>query len=267
MFHGTLVNDLIPNPSVYLRVVRFLAIFIIGIVVIRAVLIPVTRRVLRKREVGTETIHSVLSLTSVIGYFLIFTVALQAANYGSLVTILGAMAAAFVLAMGFGMRDQISNIVGGVLIYISNPFIEGDYIKSQTAEGVVESINLVSTTLAGSSSQKIVVPNAQLTTEELKNYTKASRTKGSIRVTLPLEQLEEGAERLKDIVDTRSEVLDDPAPDIFYSETDGEMYAELHFWLETSEASKEIKSDILEEFSRQMVEAGLTEKDLVDNEG
>ncbi|AKH98368.1 mechanosensitive ion channel family protein [Halanaeroarchaeum sulfurireducens] len=192
MFHGTLVNDLIPNPSVYLRVVRFLAILVIGIVLIRAVLIPVTRRVLRKREVGTEAINSVLSLTSVIGYFLSFTIALQAANFGSIVTILGAMAAAFVLAMGFGMRDQISNIVGGLLIYVSNPFIVGDYIKSQTAEGVVESINLVSTTLAGSSSQKIVVPNAQLTTEELKNYTKDSRTKASIRVTLPLEQLEEG---------------------------------------------------------------------------
>lgn len=267
MLHETLVNDLIPNPSVYLRVVRFLAILIIGIVLIRAVLIPVTRRVLRKREAGTEAIHSVLSLTSVIGYFLSFTIALQAANFGSIVTILGAMAAAFVLAMGFGMRDQISNIVGGVLIYVSNPFIVGDYIKSQTAEGVVESINLVSTTLAGSSSQKIVVPNAQLTTEELKNYTKASRTKASIRVTLPLEQLAEGTELLKDIVDTRSEVLDDPAPDIFYSETDGEIYAELHFWLETSGTSKEIKSDILEEFTRRMVEAGLTDIDLDDNEG
>lgn len=267
MLYETLVNDLVPNSSAYLRVVRFLVIFIIGIVVIRAVVIPVTRRVLRKREASTEAIHSVLSLTSVIGYFLSFTVALQAANFGSIVTILGALAASFVLAMGFGMRDQISNIVGGVLIYVSNPFIVGDYIKSQTTEGVVESINLVSTTLTGSSSQKIVVPNAQLTTEELKNYTKGSRTKASIRVTLPLEQLEEGAERLKDIVDTRSEVLDDPEPDILYSEADGKMYAELHFWLATSGTSEEIKSDILEEFTRLLVEAGLTEKALVDDEG
>jgi small conductance mechanosensitive channel len=268
MLQGTLANDLIPDPSVYLRIIRFLAIFIIGIVLIRAVLIPVTRRVLRKREANTETIHSVLSLTSVIGYFLIFAIALQAANFGSIVTILGAMAAAFVLAMGFGMRDQISNIVGGVLIYVSNPFTVGDYIKSQTAEGVVESINLVSTTLTGSSSQKIVVPNAQLTTAELRNYTKDSRTKASIRVTLPVEQIKEGAELLKDIVETRSEVLDDPAPDIFYSETDGEVYAEMHYWLETSRTSQEIKSDILEEFTQRMVEAGLTDiEDLDDNEG
>lgn len=268
MLKQTLVNDIMPDPSVYLRLVRFLVILVIGIVLIRVVLIPVTRRVLQKREAGTETIHSVLSLTSVIGYFLSFTIALQAANFGSIVTILGALAASFVLAMGFGMRDQISNIVGGILIYLSNPFIVGDYIKSQTAEGVVESINLVSTTLTGSESQKIVVPNAQLTTEELKNYTKASRTKASIRVTLPLEQLEQGTELLKDIVDTRSEVLDDPTPDIFYSETDGEIYAELHFWLETSENSKEIKSDILEEFSRRMVEAGLTHiTDTDDNDG
>ena len=178
------------------------------------------------------------------------------------------MTAALVVAMGFGMRDQISNIVAGFLIYGSNPFIVGDYIKSQTAEGVVESIDLVSTTLSGSSSQKIVVPNAQLTTEELRNYTKASRTKASIRVTLPLEQLVEGTELLKDLVDKRSEVLDDPAPDIFYSETDGEVYAEIHFSLETSRNAKEIKSDILEDFTRQMVEAGLADMgDLDENEG
>lgn len=209
-----------------------------------------------------------MSFTSVIGYFLSFTIALQAANLGNIVTILGAMAAALVLAMGFGMRDQISNIVAGLLIYGSNPFMVGDYIKSQTAEGVVESIDLVSTTLRGSSSQKIVVPIAQLTTEELRNYTKASRTKASIRVTLPLEQLVEGTELLKGLVDKRSAVLDDPAPDIFYSEMDGEVYAEMHFWLETSGNSKEIKSDILEEFTRQMVDAGLTDReDQDDNDG
>ncbi|AKH97016.1 mechanosensitive ion channel family protein [Halanaeroarchaeum sulfurireducens] len=268
MVNGTLVNDLLPNPSVYLRIIRFLAILIIGIILTRAAIVPVIRRVLRKREAGTETIHSVVSLTSVIGYFLSFTIALQAANFGSIVTILGAMTAALVVAMGFGMRDQISNIVAGFLIYGSNPFIVGDYIKSQTAEGVVESIDLVSTTLSGSSSQKIVVPNAQLTTEELRNYTKASRTKASIRVTLPLEQLVEGTELLKDLVDKRSEVLDDPAPDIFYSETDGEVYAEIHFSLETSRNAKEIKSDILEDFTRQMVEAGLADMgDLDENEG
>lgn len=262
MVIGTLANDIMPNPAVYLRLARFFAILVIGVLLIRVVLIPITRRVLRKRDTGTETIHTVLSLTSVIGYFMSFTIALQAANFGSIVTILGAMAASLVLAMGFGMRDQISNIVGGMLIYLSNPFIEGDYIKSQTAEGVVESINLVSTTLSGSASQKIVIPNAQLTTEELKNYSKASRTKASIRVTLPLEDLEQGTELLKEIVDTRSEVLDDPAPDIFYSETDGEVYSELHFWLETSHNSKEIKSDILEEFSRQMVDAGLADREI-----
>lgn len=169
MINGTLVNELIPNPGVYLRVARFLLILIVGVVLTRILILPIARRLLRKREAESETKHSVLNIVGVIGYFLSFTVALQAGNFGNLVTIIGAIAAALTVAIGFGMRDQISNLVAGFLIYIYRPFIIGDYIHSQTAEGVVDSINLASTTLLGSSSEKIVVPNSQLTTEELKN--------------------------------------------------------------------------------------------------
>lgn len=259
MIDGTFLSDLIPDPGVYLRLLRFLVILILGIVLTRAAVLPVSRRVLRKRDADTKTSYSVLNLTSVIGYFLSFTIALQAGNFGNLVTIIGGLAAALTVAMGFGMRDQISNLVAGFLIYIYNPFVVGDYIKSQTAEGVVESINLASTTLTGSSSQKILVPNAQLTTEELKNYTRDARTKASIRVTLPLEALGEGTELLEDIVATHAAVVDSPEPDIFYSESDGAVYAELHFWLENSRNSKAVKSDIIEEFTRRMVDVGLTD--------
>lgn len=39
MVKETLVNDIMPDPSVYLRLVRFLVILVIGIVLIRVVLI------------------------------------------------------------------------------------------------------------------------------------------------------------------------------------------------------------------------------------
>lgn len=255
----SVVTELIPNTAVYLQLARFFIIFIFGVFFTRAVLLPVLSYILSKRDAGKETRHSLWNLASLIGYFFSLTVALQAGNFGSLLTIIGAVAGALTVAVGFGMRDQVSNIVAGFFVYLYNPFLVGDYIKSEEAEGVVEEITFTSTTLTGSSSQKIMVPNSQLMMKEMKNYTRDSQTKASIRVRLPTEHLKEGTEQLKRIAQERSEILDSPEPETFYSETDGAVFAELHYWLAGSAQSKQIKSDILEEFTQQAVEAGLFE--------
>jgi len=255
------VSELLPNAGVYLQLARFVVVLLVGLVLTRAVLRPALSRLLRTRDAEKETRQSVVNLANVIGFFFSFTVALQAGNFGTLVTIIGAVAAALTVAIGFGMRDQVSNIVAGFLIYLYTPFLVGDYIESEDAEGVVEGITLVSTTLTGSASQKVVVPNSQLLMEELKNYTHDSQTKGSIRVTLPNHRLQEGAELLERIASRQAGVLETPEPDIFYGEREGTVYAELHYWLESSRHSKQVKSDILEEFNRQAVAAGLFDDD------
>lgn len=265
MINTQFVTELIPDAGVYFQLARFFIVLLIGLVLTQAILLPVLSRLLKKRDAKKKTRQSVMNLANVIGFFISFTVALQAGNFGTLVTIIGAVAAALTVAIGFGMRDQVSNIVAGFLIYLYNPFLVGDYIKSEDAEGVVEEITLVSTTLTGSSSQKVVVPNSQLMIEELKNYTQDSQTKGSIRVTLPNERLKDGAELLKQIANRRDGILESPEPDIFYSETEGAVYAELHYWLATSRQSKQVKSDILEEFNQQAVTAGLFDDENVND--
>lgn len=254
---GTLLRDLIPDPTVYLQVLRFLIVLLVGLVATRLLLVPPIRYMLERRESGPETRQTVVNLATIVGIFLSFTVALQAGNFGNLVTILGALAAALTFAVGFGMRDQISNVVAGFFIYLYNPFLVGDYIETGASEGVVTDITLLATTLEGSSSQKIVVPNNQLTIEEMKNYTVDGTTKVSIALDIPHDRLQDGTDLLREIAEQHDRVLDEPSPEIHYTDSDRTIRAELHYWVADSTASRPIKSEILDEFSTRAVRAGI----------
>lgn len=265
MVTATPVSNIIPNAGVYVQVLRFFVVLLLGLLFTRAVLVPGVSLLMRRRDVKVETQHTAENLSYVIGIFFSFTIALQAGNFGSLVTVIGAIAAAMTVAIGFGMRDQISNLVAGVFIFLNNPFLVGDYIKTEETEGVVEDISILSTTLTGSSSQTIIVPNSQLTMEEVKNYTRDWRTKASISVELPVEQLPAGTDLLREIAVGHEAVLDDPPPDVFYTDSEGVVSAELHYWLADSSQSKQVKSEILEAFTKDAVAQDmLGERDVAD---
>lgn len=266
MVTATPISNIIPETGVYVQVIRFALVLLAGLAVTRGLLVPGVAHLVRRREPRKQTLQTAGNLTNVVGIFLSFTVALQAGNFGNLVTVIGAIAAALTVAIGFGMRDQISNLVAGFFIFLYNPFLVGDYIKTEETEGVVENITILSTTLTGNSSQEIIVPNSQLTMEEVKNYTASSQTKASISVELPIEHLQAGTDLLTEIADGHEAVLTTPEPDVFYTDTDRSVSAELHYWLGDSRASKRIKSEILEAFTARAVELDLLGADELDDD-
>ena len=64
-------------------------------------------------------------------------------------------------ALGFAMKDTISNLLSGVLILLYRPFVKGNRIKISGYEGVVVSIDLRYTEL-DSEGSKILIPNSKL---------------------------------------------------------------------------------------------------------
>lgn len=64
-------------------------------------------------------------------------------------------------ALGFALKDTVSNIVSGILIILYQPFKIGDKIKIAGMEGAVKSIDLRYTKLE-SESQEIILPNSKM---------------------------------------------------------------------------------------------------------
>ena len=69
-------------------------------------------------------------------------------------------------ALGFALKDVISNFLSGVLILIYRPFKEGDYLFVSGCEGKVVEINMRYTILSGENTT-YMIPNAALFTNPL----------------------------------------------------------------------------------------------------
>ncbi|MFB6144328.1 MAG: mechanosensitive ion channel family protein [Candidatus Nanohaloarchaea archaeon] len=255
------MNLLLNSQLVYFQLARFVLALFAGIFLTKAVLMPATRRVLVRKGSSKKARHSMENIVGLIGLFATLTVALQVGDFGNLVTILGTIAAALTVAVGFGMRDQVANIVAGIFIHTDNPFVKGDYIKINDYEGVVDEIKLRATTLNGRNTRKQVVPNAMLTNNVVKNYTKGHRTKTDIDLKLKPGILEEASKLLEQAAAEHEDVLENPALQVRYNGMDEDkMLTELQYWVEDSKDAKDVRSEILKEFNARAKEEGLFEE-------
>jgi small conductance mechanosensitive channel len=69
-------------------------------------------------------------------------------------------------ALGFALRDALSNLLAGVLILIYRPFQRNDRISVAGFEGIVIQTDLRYTTLQGED-KKILIPNSTLFTNSI----------------------------------------------------------------------------------------------------
>jgi len=69
-------------------------------------------------------------------------------------------------ALGFAVKDTISNILAGVLLLVYRPFSKTDYVEVKGMEGEVTGIDLRYTTLQNEG-QTILLPNSLLFTNPI----------------------------------------------------------------------------------------------------
>jgi small-conductance mechanosensitive channel len=71
-------------------------------------------------------------------------------------------------ALGFALRDIISNALAGVLVLLYHPFHHGDRVEVAGTNGVVSEIDLRYTTLTVDDHTRVLVPNATLFTNSIR---------------------------------------------------------------------------------------------------
>lgn len=96
----------------------------------------------------------------------------------SFIAILGAAG----LAVGFALQGTLQNFAGGVIILIMKPFKVGDYIATGTYEGFVKEIRIFNTFLTTFDNQCVILPNTDLATKSLVNYTREQYRRVDVNV-------------------------------------------------------------------------------------
>src|SRR4029079_13627465 len=73
------------------------------------------------------------------------------------------------IVVGFAAQRTIGNFIAGLLIAFAQPVRIGDYVETEGFSGVVEEIGLTYTFIRIEDNDRLVVPNAQHHSHEIRN--------------------------------------------------------------------------------------------------
>lgn len=102
---------------------------------------------------------------------LFLAVLVVAGSLGINVTSLIAVLSVFGLAVSLAVQNSLSNVAGGIQLLSSKPFKAGDYVQAGGIEGVVQDVGIVYTRIHTGDNKLIQVPNSQIASEKIVNYT------------------------------------------------------------------------------------------------
>ena len=90
------------------------------------------------------------------------------------------------LAMAMAAKDFVSNIFGGIAIFIDKPFVVGDRIILGSVEGNVEEIGIRSTRLRTAAGRLVTVPNHKFTDSLVENVSAGRSRERRLSCYLPM---------------------------------------------------------------------------------
>jgi small-conductance mechanosensitive channel len=124
-----------------------------------------------------------------------------------------ASSAVVALVLGLAAQSTLSNFVAGLLIAFSQPVRIGDFVEVGGESGTVEEIGLTYTFIRLENRERLVIPNAKLAADTIRNSTIVSREKvAEITVQIPLDR------ELPAVLDAlQRELADERDPDVFVS--------------------------------------------------
>lgn len=152
---------------------------LIGIIVIKLITMLLTR-IFAKSKIDKAAANFVKSLVKAALILVIIFVA----GYliGISITALAAIIGAVTVAIGLALQGSLSNLASGILIAVTKPFNEGDYVEFLDASGKVQEIRLFNTHLSTLDNKRIIVPNSTITSSNIVNFTRQSERMLNMRV-------------------------------------------------------------------------------------
>ena len=119
------------------------------------------------------------------------------------------------MAVAFGAQNLISNLFGGVAIFVDKIFVEGEWIKTNDVEGTVETVGFRTTKIRRFDKALVTVPNSDLADNAVTNFSRMTNRRIYWMVGLEYrttnEQLKQVVDGLNDYIRNNDDFETDPA--------------------------------------------------------
>lgn len=148
-----------------------------------------------------NTLNSFIkSAIKIVLYFI--TVLIAADSLGIPITSLVAVFSVVSLAVSLAVQGSLTNLAGGVSILASKPFVNGDFVEIGDVSGTVKEIGLIYTKLATIDNKIIYVPNSDISSTKIINYSAENKRMLNIKVTASYES------KVEDVKNALSKAID-----------------------------------------------------------
>lgn len=154
--------------------------FIIAYVASRVVLKVADKLFTRSRM--EKTIEKFLrSALRILMWALIFLIV--AGSLGIDVSSMIALLSVASLAVTLAVQGALSNLAGGIMLLSTHPFRVGDFVEVGTVSGTVQEIGMTYTTLVTPDQKEIFVPNSEVASAKIINYTAVTNRRVDLTFT------------------------------------------------------------------------------------
>lgn len=144
-----------------------------------------------------------------IAFGLMMVLALLGVNVTPLFALVGG--ASFIIA--FALQDTLGNLAAGLMIMINRPFDEGDFVSVGGISGTVQSVSIVSTTVATPDNRVIVIPNGKVWGDVITNNSASETRRVDLEFSIGYDDsIEKSQSVIENVVHSHPAVLSDPAP-------------------------------------------------------
>lgn len=142
------------------------------------------------------------------------------------------------VAIGFSLKDVLSNYISGVILLAARPFRINDQVVIDTYEGTITQIQLRATTLRTYDGRLVYIPNQEVFQASIINNTASPRRRSFIVVGIDYEaDIEQAKQIIYRVLDNLTEVENNPTPEILVKElAPSTVNLEVRFWVDSRRA-------------------------------
>lgn len=154
-------------------------------------------------------------------------------------------------------KDYISNVIGGMLIAFSDDINVGDYIRVGLHKGKVIDLSVTMLSLLTDEDDVVIIPNHNVYSMDVVNYTKRTIKKTSIEFEIMLESLQTITELEADLIAALDEYQDLIKPNSYNLKIVGikKDYIEFKFQYVLNTPDREMENAIRKKVIRKVVQA------------